>query len=102
MQALNTGTAVKQTNKLLDDMGKTFANTVRWSITSSALNAFTSSIQGAWSFAKKLDSSLNDIRIVTSKSADEMERFAKYANKAAKGLGASTTAYTNASLIYYQ
>lgn len=102
MAALNTSTTIKSTNKVLDELGKTMGNTIRWHITSTALNAITSSIQDVWSYAKKLDTSLNDIRIVTSKSADEMERFALEANKAAKSLGASTTSYTNASLIYYQ
>ena len=101
-ELLTMNTKVRQTSKVLDDLGKTFMNTLRWSVASSILNSITGSIQQAWGYTKRLDSSLNDIRIVTGKSADEMERFAKYANKAAKGLGASTTAYTNASLIYYQ
>lgn len=94
--------AVKDTNKLLDSMAKTFANTIKWSISSSVLNSFSGTIQQAWGFAKKLDESLNNIRIVTGKSNEEMEKFAKNANKAAKSLGSSTTSYTNAALIYYQ
>ncbi len=78
------------------------ANTIRWGITSSIWNTMTTSLSRAYGFAKSLDTSLNDIRIVTSKSADEMERFAITANKAAKDLGTKTTEYTNASLIYYQ
>lgn len=93
---------VKQTNKLLDDIKTTMVNTIRWGITSSMWNNMTGSIEKAWGFAKKLDSSLNDIRIVTGKSAEDMEKFAVQANKAAKTLGSSTTDYTNASLIYYQ
>ena len=62
----------------------------------------TSSLSNAWSYAKKLDSSLNNIRIVSGQSADQMERFAKQANTAARELGVATTDYTNASLIYYQ
>jgi hypothetical protein len=31
-----------------------------------------------------------------------MAKFAESANKAAKALGSTTTAYTNAALIYYQ
>jgi hypothetical protein len=31
-----------------------------------------------------------------------MANFAKYANAAAKGLGSTTTRYTDAALIYYQ
>ena len=59
-------------------------------------------IQTAYHYAEDLNSSLNDIRIVTGKSADEMERFGRQANEAAKALGKATTDYTEASLIFYQ
>jgi TP901 family phage tail tape measure protein len=49
-----------------------------------------------------LNESLNNIRIVTGASKDEMATFAKEANKAAKALSTTTTEYTNASLIYFQ
>ena len=101
-QIMTTNTRLRSSSNLLDKMASTFANTVRWSISSAAINAFTSSINSAWSYTKELDESLNNIQIVTGKSADEMERFAKKANTAAKALGQSTTEYTNAALIYYQ
>ena len=99
---LGTNVQLRESSKLLDDMAKSMANTVRWGITSSIFNNITSSIQKAVDYAKKLDTSLNDIRIVTDKSAESMEKFAQSANKGAEALGASTLDYTNASLIYYQ
>lgn len=99
---LNTNTQMKKTNKLLDSMATSMANTVKWGITSSIFNNITGSIQKAWDYSLKLDNSLNDIRIITGKSADEMERFAKVANASAKDLRASTLDYTQAALIYYQ
>lgn len=101
-EILHTNNQLKQSNKLLDDMATSMANTIKWGITSSIFNNITNSIQQAWNYSIKLDTSLNDIRIVTGKGADEMERFAVQANKAAKELGSSTREYTNASLIYYQ
>ena len=92
----------KETNNLLEKMGQTLVNTIKWNISSSAINKFTGSIQQAYGYVQHLDTSLNDIRIVTGKSADEMDRFSESANKAAKSLGASTTDYTEAALIYYQ
>lgn len=83
-------------------MAKTLANTVRWTISSKAINTITGSVEKAFNYTVKLDKSLNDIRIVTGKSADEMNKFAIQANKAAKALGASTRDYAEASLIYYQ
>ena len=99
---MNTNTQIVQTNKLLDKMGETLGNTIRWSITSSLINSITGSIQKAYTYTKQLDTSLNNIRIVTGKSAEEMDKFADKANEAAKALGASTLDYTKASLIYYQ
>ena len=99
---LNTNTQLVQSNKLLDKMGETLGNTIRWSITSSLINTITSSIQKAYTYTKQLDTSLNNIRIVTGKSAEEMNEFAESANKAAKALGTSTLDYSKASLIYYQ
>lgn len=99
---LNTNLQLKQSNKLLDEMATTMSNTVKWGITSSIFNNITGSIQKAYVYTKNLDSSLNDIRIVTDKSAESMETFARQANAAAKALGASTLDYTQASLIYYQ
>lgn len=99
---LTTNMQLKQTHTLLDNMATTMANTIKWGVASSIMNTFTGSVQQAYGYVKNLDSSLNDIRIVTNKSADEMAKFAVQANKAAKELGASTTSYTDASLIYYQ
>lgn len=99
---LNTNTGLKQSNKFLDEMAKSFFNSAKWAATTAAVNTITGSVQKAWSYSLKLDKSLNEIRIVTGKSADEMDRFAVTANKAAKELSASTLDYTKAALIYYQ
>ena len=99
---LNTNLQLKQSSKLLDTMADTMAKTIRWGVASRVMNNMAGSIQKAWDFSVKLDKSLNDIRIVTDKSANDMERFAETANRAAKGLGASTRDYTEAALIFYQ
>ena len=83
-------------------MAVTLKNTIRYGISSSVFNNFTNSVKKAYDYTIKLDTSLNDIRIVTGKSADEMDRFAIKANKVAKDLGRSTKDFTEASLIYYQ
>lgn len=93
---------LKRSNQLLNQLWITMKNTARWRLTTGALNAFIGGLQQAFGYSKSLNASLNDIRIVTGKSADEMARFAKEANQAAKELSTTTTAYTDASLIYYQ
>jgi hypothetical protein len=77
-------------------------NTARWQLTSSMLHGFMGAVQSAVGYAEDLNESLNNIRIVTGNSVEQMADFAKEANKAAKSLSTSTTNYTNAALIYYQ
>ena len=93
---------LKQSNKLLQEFATTMKNTVRWQFSSSMLHGFMGAMSGALSYAKDLDKSLNDIRIVTEYNTDRMAQFAAEANKAAKALSTTTTEYTNASLIYFQ
>lgn len=93
---------IRRSNAALTEMWTTLKNTARWQISSSILHGFMGSISAAVGYAKDLNKSLNDIRIVTGASVDEMARFAEQANRSAKALSASTTEYTKASLIYYQ
>ena len=93
---------LKRTSKLFDELWITMKNTMRWQLTSSALHVFVGTLQTAYGYAKDLNRSLNEIRIVTSKSAEDMTAFAEQANRAAKALSTTTVDYTDASLIYYQ
>ena len=99
---LNTNVQLKQSNKLVDKMFDSIKNVFTYNISATIFNRLTGTLQEAFNYTKKLDTSLNDIRIVTGLSADNMEKFAKQANDAAKSMGASTLDYTNAALIYYQ
>ena len=101
-EILNTNLQLSKSSKLLDDMADTLGKTIKWGVASRIMNNIVGSIEKAWSYSIQLDKSLNDIRIVTNKSAEDMEKFATVANRAAKSLGASTRDYTEASLIYYQ
>ena len=95
-------TPVTRINNKLAELGTTLKNTARWQISSSILHGFMGAIQSAYGYAQDLNESLNDIRIVTRYNIEQMEEFAGKANKAAKALSATTTEYTNASLIYFQ
>ena len=99
---LKTQMPVKQTNAMLDKLAISFKNTIRYGISSSIWNQFSNSVKQAYGYVKHLDKSLNDIRIVSGQSADQMERLAIQANKTAQELGKSTLDYTKAALIYYQ
>lgn len=93
---------LRRTNTLMNELWVTMKNTMRWQLTSSVLHGFVGSLEQAYGYSKNLDRSLNEIRIVSEKSAEDMARFAEQANKAAKALSTTTTNYTDASLIYYQ
>ena len=55
--ALTTNVKLKETNSLLDRMGNTLINTIKWNISSSVVNSFTNSIQQAWGYVLPLPSS---------------------------------------------
>lgn len=93
---------LKRSNALLKEFGTTLANTARWQISSSILHGFMGAVQSAYYYAQDLNESLNNIRIVTGQDVDQMAKFAKQANIAAKALSTTTTEYTDAALIYYQ
>ena len=93
---------LKSTQNILDKMGETLANTIKWNISSSIINQFSGAVQNAFNYVKALDGSLNDIRIVTGDSQEKMDAFAQSANEAAAALGRQTKDYTNAYLTFAQ
>ena len=101
-EVLTTNLKLKETNSLIDSMGKTMVNTVKWGIASSIMNTFTQSVQGAFQYVQSLEKSLTNIRIVTGDSTEKMAQFAEQANRSAQALGRSTLDYTKASLTFYQ
>lgn len=99
---LQVNEELRESKTLFDEMVQTFTNTVKWNIASSLVNNLSGRLQSAISYVENLDTSLNDIRIVTGYAADEMDKFAVKANNAAGALGKSTLDYTKAALTYYQ
>ena len=86
----------------LKDAGEQLKRTIGWQLSSSTIHGVMSTYAQAIGYAKELNRSLTDIRIVTGKSQEQMANFARYANTAAKNLSSTTTRYTDAALIYYQ
>ena len=93
---------IRRLSGLLGQFGTVLKNTIRWQISSSLIHGFMGSIQQAYGYAQDLNKSLNNIQIVTGLSDNQMAKFAKTANTAAKALSTTTTKYTDAALIYYQ
>lgn len=93
---------LKRSSALMQELWTTMKNTARWQLTSTAMHSFMGAIQHAYYYAQDLNESLNNIRIVSGASVEQMDKFAEKANKAAKSLSSTTLDYTNAALIYYQ
>ena len=89
-------------NKALAGLYDQMVRTAKLQFSYTALRAITNTFTDAVRYAEELNESLNNIRIVTGYSSDKMADFAKEASAAAKALSTTTTAYTDASLIYYQ
>ena len=101
-QILNAQKPALSFSNILTKMGTTLANNIRWQISSSAINTFTSGIQNAWRYTKDMDTALTNIRVVTGKSRDEMDKLAAASNKMAKELKTTTAEMVKGQLIYYQ
>lgn len=101
-QVFKMNDAVQYSNKFVDKLWSTFKSTVVYTGFNAALNTASKAISNALGYTKDLDKSLNNIRIVSGQSAEQMKEFAIEANNAAKALGSTTTDYTDAALIYYQ
>lgn len=95
-------TSFKSISSFADKIFNTMGNTVRWGITASIFQTIQNSLYRAVDYVKELDTSLNNIRIVTSASNEDMRNFALYANEAAQAIGASTTSFTDAAQLYAQ
>ena len=99
---LTTNQQLKETHSIINQMGTTMVNTIKWGVASSIMNTFSSSVQGAFKYVESLEKSLTNIRIVTGDSQEKMQQFAESANRAAQELGRSTMDYSKAALTFYQ
>lgn len=99
---IKADSAISTGSKLLANFAQTMANVTKYQLSTAVYRGFTQAISSAYNYAQDLNKSLNKIRIVTGQTVDQMDRFADKANKAAKALSTTTTAYTDAALIFYQ
>ena len=95
-------TSFKSISSFADKIFNTMGNTVRWGVTATIFQTIQNSLYRAVDYVQELDTSLNNIRIVTSASNEDMRDFALYANQAAQSIGASTTSFTDAAQLYAQ
>ena len=95
-------TGFKNISSLSDKIMNTFGNTVRWGVTASIFQTIQNSLYRSVDYVKELDTSLNNIQIVTGETSSNLTEWARSANEAAAQLGASTVAFTDAAQLYAQ
>ncbi len=95
-------TRLNSTSKTTEKIFNTIGNTVRWGVIASVFQEVMNGIHGAVTYMQDLDRSLTDIMLVSDYTKDDMREFAQYANEAAASLGNTTTAYTDAAMIFAQ
>lgn len=101
-QIINAQKPALSFSNILTKMGTTLMNNIRWQLSSTMINGFTQGIREAWTYTKNMDEALTNIRVVTGKSREEMDRLAESANKMAKNLKTSTNEIVKGQLIFYQ
>ena len=94
--------SIKKTNSTLANFGVTLMNTIKWQASSTLIHGVMGAFSSAVGHIKNLDKALNDIQIVTNKTANDMANFARQAQDLSKALSTTTTEYARASLIYFQ
>ena len=99
---VNAQTQLFKTNTLMSSLWTTLKNTAKWQVSSAVLTGFISAASDALRYTEELDTTLNQIRIVSGDSKKQMEGFAKAANKAAKELKVTTNEFAKANLIFRQ
>ena len=94
--------STKKANATLQAFGTTLMNTIKWQAASTLIHGVMSTFSAAVTHVESLDRALNNIQIVSNKSAIEMAAFAKRAQEASAALSSTTEEYAKASLIFFQ
>jgi hypothetical protein len=68
---------IRRANNALREMGTVIKNTARWQLSSTMIHGLIRGVSSAFSYAKDLDKSLNNIYIITNKNVTEMAKLAE-------------------------
>lgn len=95
-------TKMSSLSKTTEKVWNTLGNTVRWGVIASGFQEVMNSLHSSVEYVKDLDTSLTNIMMVTDYSRESMNDYAKSANEAAKALGSTTVAMTDATMVFAQ
>ena len=97
-----SGVTIGNYTERLDNFKTSLVNAFRYNVVNNFIDLLMGQVQGLTTYVRELDTALNDIRIVTGKTADEMLDWSEKTIAAAENLGRSATEYAQAALIFYQ
>lgn len=86
----------------LEKFEKTLVNSLRYNLVNTFVDAVMRGTSGIVTHLEQVDKKLNNIRIVSGKSAAEMRGFLKTANSQAREMNSYTSKYLEASEIFFQ
>jgi TP901 family phage tail tape measure protein len=101
-----TGRQIRQTNRenntFSKDVGIALKRIAEWAIATQVIYGSIKKFREGVKFVYELSNSLNEIRIVTGKTADSVERLGREYNQLAKIMGVGTQDITKASVEFYR
>lgn len=95
-------TPISKADTALDKFGRTLINSLRYNIVNNFVDSILSKGGDVISFFEDVDKNLNNIRIVSGKTTEEMAGFTTQSMAYAREMGVLTNTYLKASEIYYQ
>ena len=95
-------TSIQKSDTALDKLSRTLFNSLRYSLVNEAIDQIINVAGSTIEYLEDVDNNLNNIRIVSGRSAEEMDGFFRSAELGAQRLSTVTNDFLEASEIYYQ
>lgn len=101
-QIAKIDTGMKSISKTSDKIMNTIGNTFRWGMIASVFSQIMNAAHQSVQYVQELDKSLTNIMMVSGETRDNMNEYARTANKVAQQLSSTTVAMTNATQVFVQ
>ena len=101
-QIAKIDTGMKSISKTSDKIMNTIGNTFRWGMIASVFSQIMNAAHQSVQYVQELDKSLTNIMMVSGETRNNMNEYARTANKVAQQLSATTVAMTNATQVFVQ
>ena len=89
-------------NSHLQEMGRVFLQSMKFTVAQQAIQGLQNMLQESYEWVVDLDSQLNQIQIVSGKTAQQMEAVSAQIVERSRALKVAASDYAEASQIYYQ